>query len=731
MRTLLFLLFLAMTTVVFAQEVPYTIVSKKLIKDQIDLDEKKSKDNPNVEVEELFFKIHPENASNVSKLENVTLDGRFHTFRIRYNNSDYSWLEVYDAKTGNLNKLYENGKGYMIESLIDPKGNFVIFTIRDTLRVVNLQTMELTYELDNLNNIHVKLSPNGNHVLIDYIDYTNRWAVLLVSTANWQLLTKINFSEYGLGFLENGKKFYIHSIWREVTSYKTYDHYKFSTVWDIEKIEQMAANNTLQTEYGSDEISYIDKFTDVSREFSISPQRNYVMAGNSLYKSDGTFIRQLPTPEKLGNSVYWQFSNDDKYLKTFETKWHVSSSSMSNEIEKTTECTLPDFKTVEGKFIGEYEAGTDYNLQEIAKTNPEMNKIINSGPTAYTPYNLWGGVRYSPTMQKVCGIKDEGKKSYKCSIGYFTGSKDKFKSIETFDYSDDNIQFFFNNSNDKVLVRIDHKKKETAEVQLWDLACEKMIKQIKNLKYYKYFIYDVGSFESKFFVTDDLSKIFSHANSDQESGDTISVLDINSEKENKFSLQSPTICMGGINSMTFKDGNVWIVTKNSSASSLAKYDATTFRKITSYQLPNALEQLKDNTDKKEIRDKMLSAKEEAERVLQSNKFDAKAYKAKIKQERKEVNSLLNQAVYEAASKNPVYETCEYCSGRGTISNSSIKYTREVSGSWGYSSSYSNVTTYSTTTQKCTNCNGTGRAICYRPSCYNINGSEIYNKMKKK
>lgn len=720
-RNLAYLFFLFAFKFSIAQDLPYTIVPKSKIDELI---KKAPVSTTSVaQTEDLFNKVHPEiPVSSGDIYDKTTDDGRFHIFKY-YKNSLY-WLEVFDAKTGINTQLLSTK--YFLDYVLDPKGTFIAFSSNDTLRAINLQTMDLVYELDKLINVYARISPSGNHLLITYSDFMDRTAVMVIATSNWQLLTKINFFAYEKDFILGTNKFYINSYWREKTEYKTYDHYKFSTLWDIDKIEKLASENKLQLEYSAEEVSYIDKFTDVTRGISISPKGNYVMAGNVLYNSDATFIKQLPTPEKLGNSVTWKISDDDKYLKTFETKWRITSTEMINDTINTFELSLPDFNKVEGN-KGTYSGYQDKALAEIAKTNPDIGKIINSG-TNYNPYNYYG-LFYSPTTKTIYSVKDIKKKSEmigdKVGLGYFTGNKDDFKVLETFERTvKTHLNFFFNKTNDKVLVRIDREENKTAELQLWDLTSKKLIKKIPDLEYCYY--YDAIDF--KLFTNEDLSKFYTYR---AERTDTLFELDINTEKEISIVLNSPTICMSGIQSVEFQNGIAWVTSKNEAACSLEKYDASTWKKLQGFQLPDALEQLEKNATGKKIRDNAWKAKDEAERVAKANKFDAKAYKAKLNQQKKEINSLVNQAVGEAASKKPVYETCPYCHGTGQIYNFNIAYTREVSGSWGYSSSYSNVTTTTRSYIKCTSCSGSGKSVCYKPSCYDINVGGIIQGVKNK
>jgi hypothetical protein len=399
---------------------------------------------------------------------------------------------------------------------------------------------------------------------------------------------------------------------------------------------------------------------------------------------------------------------------------------MINDTINSFELSLPDFNKVEGN-KGSYGNNQDKILADMLKTNPDMGKVIFEGKD-YNPYKRYG-LHYSPTTKTLYSLKEISKKGKahndKIELGYFTGNKDDFKEIETFAMPYKTyLNFYFNKTNDMLLVRIDREEDNYAELQLWDLSTKKLIKKIPNMKYCYY--YDAINF--KMFADEDLTKFYTYR---AEHTDTLNEFDINTEKDRNIVLNSPTICMNGIQSVEFHNGIAWVTSKNEAACSLARYDAKSWQKLQSFQLPNALEQLQENATGKKIRDNAWKAKEEAERVAKANKFDPKAYKAKMKQQKKEINNSINQAVGQAATKNPVYEICPYCHGTGQIYNFNISYTNEVSGSWGYSSSYSNVTTTTRSYTKCTSCSGSGKSLCYKPSCYDINVSEIIQGIKNK
>ncbi len=573
------------------------------------------------------------------------------------------------------------------------------------LKVIRLATMEEVYSIGSAVN-NVQISPDEKILFVTYTDYQKKRTNLLVQTDNWQLLTKINFDSY-IYFLGKTNKFFLKNNseypWKIVV-----------TVWDLNKVYELAAANKLQAEYGLYDIAYVPTYEDRERKVVSSPKGNYVLVGNVLYNArTAEYLGDIPTPNVFGLEMATTFSDDDNYLRVHLLKYRVDMSKLDIFLDTLgyKELALPSFdSTPKGKLAGTYNGVLDKAKDDFIKANFSKELQSDLVPSSFPSYR---NVSFSPKENKLFAVRHiKGR----FDLGYFNGKGDKFKKIcdvLSFKKADNEIGYLIYAGYNKDMTRallVTQEKSEgpTINVKLVDLQNEKVISEHEKLSGY-----ELGCF----FADDDLRNMYCLKL------DTIFKFSFDGEKLGYVVTENLATLMRKVKDVQYDNGSIWVRTTGPDYT-LCKINLATGARELSFVWPKGVDKLFEFNEKDKAYRKAEEAKNEEERIRSANKFDAKKYKQKIKQERAEANNKLIKAIYDAAAKNPVYESCSDCGGKGTNSSFSINYTREVSGSWGYSSNYSNVTTMKTTNSKCTTCNGTGKAVCHRAACYNINAASI-------
>ena len=581
---------------------------------------------------------------------------------------------------------------------------YYYYSSYDGVKFIDLATMEVVYALDYQAE-EVSLSADEKTAFITYKDYQENRTNLVLQTGNWQLLTKINFNSF-VWNTGNANRFY--------TKQEAGHGKILLVVWDIDKMYELAAENKLQSEYSPYEIAYVPSFEDRQRDLVFSPLGNYILMGNVLYNANTTAcLGSLPTPDKFGMELAAKFSDDEKYIRVHLLKYQVDMAKLEIRMDTidVKELKLPGLEPMpKGSLAGTYNEITDKGRNDFITTT--LSKELQVDLMRPTQFPDWLYQRYSPGNNRLYAVRDTRKDK---DLGYFTGKGDKFKSVSdlyTFSKKDKNelaylIYAKYNKDMTRVvLVTQSRASGPEINVKLVDLEKEKVIKEHEKF---------TDLYADAYFSDDDLQYMYYMRS------DTIYKTDFDGNVKSYVVANCLAPLLKEVKGAQYDKGSLWIKTAGP-AYTLTKINVETGRTEAAFVWPEGVTKLFEFTQKEKAHNRAQAAKAEEEKVRSANKFDAKKYKQKIKQERKEANDRMLAQIYEAAAKNPVYESCGDCHGKGNNSSFNISYSRETSGSWGYSSNYSHITTYTTTSRKCSTCNGTGKAVCYRASCYNLSAT---------
>jgi hypothetical protein len=628
-------------------------------------------------------------------------------------------LVVNESYTINITNN-ETGDDYLIDTLSGDytqfqmgfcrNGKYFYYVGRNGFKVVALDGMQEVYSLpialDNLSFSH-----DNKYALLSYVDYKGQKTNLILQTSNWQIFTKMNFGTYGSFYRDNNSLY----LTKYVSEREGYSPYRLVFVTaDLDIMEKLAVENRLQLEYALNDIAYVPSFEDRGRGLQFSPMRNFLLMGNVLYNAKtAAYINEVPTPNVFGLDMSFEFSNDEKYLKVTDLKYNVNLFKLELTLDTIAvrEYSLPDFKAMTaGKLSGNYEGVKDAATSAFMfRFSKELQSEII--PTTSSDYK---NVRLSADGKKLYACRAIYKdKNY--DFGYFTGKVDQFKKIcdnykfkNTKEDSGPSPVIGFNSTTTRAILVTTNKSQTVLNIKVINLETDKVEKQTEIV---------AEHWGENYFSSDDGNSFFCLK------ADSIYKMDTDGKVISVCKYDNLSMYSKPVNQILYDQGSIW-VSSGKPDYSLCKINPQTGKTELNFIWPIGVDKLNEFVYKSDAKVKAESARNEELKIREANKFDAKKYKQKIKQERKEANAKLTEAIYNAAAKKPVYESCSDCGGTGKTRYFEIKYTREVSGSWGYSSNYTLFSNHITTTTKCSTCGGTGKAICYRASCYDLSQNDI-------